>query len=87
MIPEGFIPNSAVEGSAALPEVWTNMADFQQKAADLQNAAQALATAAASARLRGREGHGAGRRPDAAAVATGRIGAGKKSKRAHESLR
>jgi cytochrome c556 len=47
MIPEGFIPNSAVEGSAALPEIWTNMADFQQKAADLQNAAQSLADAAA----------------------------------------
>jgi cytochrome c556 len=46
MIVEGFIPNSAVEGSAALPEVWTNMADFQQKAADLQSAAQALAAAA-----------------------------------------
>lgn len=44
MIPEGFIPNSA-EGSAALPEVWTNRADFEAKAADLQNAAQALATA------------------------------------------
>lgn len=47
MIPEGFIANSAVEGSAALPEIWTNMADFQQKAMDLQNAAQALADAAA----------------------------------------
>jgi cytochrome c556 len=46
MIVEGFIPNSAVEGSAALPEVWTNMADFQAKAADLQNSAQALADAA-----------------------------------------
>jgi cytochrome c556 len=46
MITEGFIPNSAVQGSAALPEVWTNMADFRQKAADLQNAAQALADAA-----------------------------------------
>jgi len=46
MIPEGFIANSAVEGSAALPEIWTNMADFQQKAADLQSAAQALADAA-----------------------------------------
>jgi len=46
MIPEGFIPNSAVEGSAALPEIWTNMADFQAKAMDLQNAAQALADAA-----------------------------------------
>jgi cytochrome c556 len=46
MITEGFIPNSAVEGSAALPEIWTNAADFQQKAMDLQNAAQALADAA-----------------------------------------
>jgi cytochrome c556 len=48
MIVEGFIPNSAVAGSAALPDVWTNMPDFQQKAADLQNAAQALATAAST---------------------------------------
>ena len=48
IIPEGFIANSAVEGSAALPEVWTNMADFKQKAMDLQNAAQALADAAAA---------------------------------------
>jgi cytochrome c556 len=48
MVTEGFIPNSAVAGSAALPDVWTNMSDFQQKAADLQNAAQALATAASS---------------------------------------
>jgi len=46
MIVEGFIPNSAVEGSAALPDVWTNMADFQQKAMDLQVAAQSLADAA-----------------------------------------
>jgi cytochrome c556 len=48
MIVEGFIPNSAVAGSAALPEIWTNMSDFQAKAADLQNAAQALATTASS---------------------------------------
>lgn len=46
MIAEGFIPNSIVSGSAALPDIWTNMADFQQKAADLQNAAQSLADAA-----------------------------------------
>jgi cytochrome c556 len=46
MVTEGFIPNSATANSAALPEVWTNMADFQQKAADLQNSAQALATTA-----------------------------------------
>ncbi len=48
MITEGFIPNSATSSSAALPEVWTNNADFQQKGADLQNAAQALAAAASS---------------------------------------
>jgi len=46
MIPEGFIPNSAIEGSAALPEIWTNNADFHAKAMELQNNAQALATAA-----------------------------------------
>jgi cytochrome c556 len=46
MIPEGFIPNSAVEGSAALPVVWTNMAYFQAKSMALASAAQALATAA-----------------------------------------
>jgi cytochrome c556 len=48
MVTEGFIPNSAVAGSAALPEVWTNNADFQAKATDFQNAAQALASAASS---------------------------------------
>jgi cytochrome c556 len=46
MLPEGFIPNSDVEGSAALPEVWTNRADFEQKAAALQDAARGLADAA-----------------------------------------
>jgi cytochrome c556 len=48
MIPEGFIPNSAVQGSAALPEIWMNMDDFHQKAMDLQTAAQALADAASA---------------------------------------
>jgi len=46
MIPEGFIPNSIVSGSAATPEIWMNFPDFTQKAADLQTAAQALADAA-----------------------------------------
>ena len=46
MITEGFIPNSVVQGSAALPEIWMNFADYTQKATDLQNAAQALAEAA-----------------------------------------
>ena len=48
MIPEGFIPNSIVEGSAALPEIFTNMADFEAKAMDMQAAAQSLADAAQS---------------------------------------
>jgi cytochrome c556 len=48
MLPEGFTPNTSSADSNAKPEVWTNMADFQQKAADLKNAADALAAAAAS---------------------------------------
>jgi cytochrome c556 len=48
MMPEGFIPNSAVPGSGALPEIWTNFADFEQKANDLQTAATALADATAA---------------------------------------
>jgi len=46
MIPEGFIPDSIVKGSAALPEIWMNLPDFKQKAMDLQNAAKALSDAA-----------------------------------------
>lgn len=56
MAADGFIPNSAVEGSAALPEIWTNMSDFQAKAADFQNAAQALATAAQQSGFEGAKG-------------------------------
>jgi cytochrome c556 len=48
MLPDGFIPSSSSATSNANPEVWTNMPDFQQKAADLKNAADALAAAAAS---------------------------------------
>jgi cytochrome c556 len=46
MLAEGFIPNSIVKGSAAVPEIWNNFADFQQKATDLQTAATSLADAA-----------------------------------------
>jgi cytochrome c556 len=47
MMADGFIPNSGgVKGSLALPEIWTNFADFQQKAKDLETAATALADAA-----------------------------------------
>lgn len=48
MVTEGFMPEGAIAGSAALPEIWTNWDDFSQKAADLQAAADALATATAS---------------------------------------
>ena len=45
MLADGFIPNSIVKGSLALPEIWMNFSDFQQKANDLQTAATALADA------------------------------------------
>jgi cytochrome c556 len=45
MMTEGFMPEGAPEGSRALPEVWTNWADFEQKAAALVTAAQGLADA------------------------------------------
>jgi cytochrome c556 len=46
MLPEGFIPNSIVGPSIALPEIWMNKSDFDAKAMAFQNNAQALATAA-----------------------------------------
>jgi len=48
MVTEGFMPAGAVAGSASLPEVWSNWSDFEQKAADLKSAADALAAATAS---------------------------------------
>jgi cytochrome c556 len=48
MVTEGFIPNSIVGNSIALPEIWTNNADFQAKAADFENAAKSLAATASS---------------------------------------
>jgi cytochrome c556 len=45
MLADGFIPDSVVKGSLALPDIWKNFADFQQKANDLQTAATALADA------------------------------------------
>ena len=53
MLPEGFVPNSIVKGSIALPEIWTNAADFQAKAKQFQDAAQGLADAAASGGVEG----------------------------------
>jgi cytochrome c556 len=45
MLTDGFIPNSIVKGSLALPDIWKNFSDFQMKAMDLQTAATALADA------------------------------------------
>jgi cytochrome c556 len=45
MLADGFIPNSIVKGSLALPDIWMNFSDFQQKANDLQTAATSLADA------------------------------------------
>ena len=45
MIAEGFgadVSNTPA-GSAALPEIWTNMDDFNERAANMFNAAQELA--------------------------------------------
>lgn len=48
MMTEGFMPQGMPEGSRALPEIWMNWADFEQKATDLATAAQGLADATAS---------------------------------------
>jgi cytochrome c556 len=45
MLADGFIPNSIVKDSLALPDIWKNFSDFQMKANDLQTAATALADA------------------------------------------
>ncbi len=44
--PTLFTPGSAVEGSRAKPEIWTNAADFQVKLTAFQTAAASLAAAA-----------------------------------------
>ncbi|HEY8519241.1 MAG TPA: cytochrome c [Gammaproteobacteria bacterium] len=46
MATEGFIPNSNVQGSAALPEIWSNWDDFVSKGRELERAAADLANAA-----------------------------------------
>lgn len=48
MVVEGFMPEGAIQGSATLPETWTNWDDFTSKAEDLEEAASALATATES---------------------------------------
>ena len=48
MATEGFMPEGIATGSRALPAVWENWADFEQKAADLRNATQGLVAAVES---------------------------------------
>lgn len=43
LIDEGFIPDSIVGDSAALPAIWENREDFASRGKDLQDAAAALA--------------------------------------------
>jgi cytochrome c556 len=53
MATEGFIPDSIVPGSRALPAIWQNWNDFERLAADFESSAQALAAAARSGGIAG----------------------------------
>jgi cytochrome c556 len=53
MATEGFIPDSIVPGSRALPAIWQDWNDFVRLAADFENSAQALAAAARSGGVAG----------------------------------
>jgi cytochrome c556 len=48
MVTEGFDTEGIATGSRATPEIWSNWDDFVAKAGDLEQAAQALADAAAT---------------------------------------
>lgn len=45
MLTEGFMPEGIPSGSRALPAIWENWSDFEQKGQDLKNAADGLAAA------------------------------------------
>ena len=46
MLTEGFQQEGIVAASRAMPEIWANMADFEQKAQDLVSAVTAVSAAA-----------------------------------------
>jgi len=46
MTTEGFMPEGIPAGSRAMPEIWQNWSDFEARARDFQQAAQAVADAA-----------------------------------------
>lgn len=45
MVTEGFMPEGIPAGSRSLPDIWTNWSDFEQKAKDLEDAADGLVAA------------------------------------------
>ena len=53
MISEGFETEGVPAGSRSLPDIWSNMADFQAKAQDTVNAVTAVANAAQSGNFAG----------------------------------
>lgn len=53
MATEGFIPDSIVPGSRALPAIWQDWNDFVRLAGDLETSAEALAAAARSGGVAG----------------------------------
>jgi len=48
---EGFMPQGIPSGSRALPAIWESWSDFERRAQDFQQAAQAVADAAQSGGL------------------------------------
>lgn len=46
MVTEGFVPGSIVPGSRALPDIWSNWSDFEQRVEEFQTGADALVAAA-----------------------------------------
>ena len=48
MVTEGFMPEGAPDGSRALPAIWESWGDFEMRAQNFQQAAQAVADAAQS---------------------------------------
>lgn len=46
MTTEGFMPQGIPSGSRAMPAIWDNWSDFERRAQDFQQAAQAVANAA-----------------------------------------
>jgi cytochrome c556 len=53
MVTDGFMPQGAPDGSRALPAIWESWSDFEMRAQNFQEAAQAVANAAQSGGLEG----------------------------------